>query len=95
MRTKTFVVPKNMIALFFDHVDDGALETTLSEITEEEELLVDVHYEEGERDEVMNLIELLDDDSELPDEEEEEYEKEEEEPEVKPKRKPRKKPARR
>lgn len=93
MRTKTFIVPKNLIALFFDHVDDSSLETTLTEITEEEELVVDVHYEEGERLDVMNLIELIEDDFELLEEEEEENE-EEEEPEEKPKRKAAKKSSR-
>jgi len=96
MRTKTFIVPKNLIALFFDHVDDSSLETTLTEITEEEELVVDVHYEEGAREEVMNLIELIEDDFELPEEEEEEYveEEEDDEPEEKPKRKAAKKSSR-
>lgn len=92
MRTKTFIVPKNLIALFFDQVDDSSLETTLTEVTEEEELVIDLHYDEGQREDVMNLIELVDDDFELPEEEEEEHEEEEdEEPEVKPKRKATKK----
>lgn len=95
MRTKTFIVPKNLIALFFDHVDDSSLDTTLTEITEEEELVVDVHYEEGAREEVMNLIELIEDDFELPEEEEEYVEEEEDdEPEEKPKRKAAKKSSR-
>lgn len=97
MRTKSFVVPKNLIALFFDHVDDSSLETTLTEITEEEELVVDVHYEEVEREDLMNLIELVEDNFELPEEEVEEYEEEEEEdeePEEKPKRKASKKTSR-
>lgn len=90
MRTKTFIVPKNLIALFFDQVDDSSLETTLAEITEEEELVVDLHYDEGQRENVMNLIELVEDDFELP--EEEEYEEDEdEEPEEKTKRRAAKK----
>jgi len=94
MRTKTFIVPKNLIALFFDQVDDSSLETTLTEITEEEELVVDLHYDEGQREDVMNLIELVEDNFELPEEEKEEYEEEEdedEEPEEKPKRRAAKK----
>lgn len=96
MRTKTFIVPKNLIALFFDQVDDSNLETTLTEITEDQELVVDLHYDEDQREDVMNLIELVEDNFELPEEEEEEeYEEEEdEEPEVKPKRKITKKSSR-
>ncbi len=91
MRTKTFLVPKSLIALFFDQVDDSGLETSITELTEEEALVVNVHYEESEREEVMNLVELIDDDTEP----ENEPDEEEEEPEIKPKRKPSKKTARR
>lgn len=61
MRTIQFEVPKEMIALFFDQADESELETELVEVNEEEELVVDVHYETTEKEEVMSLVELLED----------------------------------
>lgn len=61
MRTKQFEVPKEMIALFFDQADESELETELVEVNEEEELVVDVHYDTNEKEEVMSLVELLED----------------------------------
>ena len=61
MRTKQFEVPKEMIALFFDQADDSELETELVEVNEDEELVVNVNYEESEKSEVMSLVELLED----------------------------------
>jgi hypothetical protein len=61
MRTKQFEIPKEMIALFFDQADEFELETELVEVNEEEELVVDVHYDTNEKEEVMSLVELLED----------------------------------
>lgn len=75
MRTKQFEVPKEMIALFFDQADESELETELVQVNEEEELVVDVHYDTNEKEEVMSLVELLEDyNNEAEEEEQEENE---------------------
>lgn len=61
MRTRIFEVPKDMIPDFFTAASEADLETELLEISEDEELVVEVSYNQDDRDEVLNLIELLDD----------------------------------
>ncbi|MBA3706042.1 MAG: hypothetical protein H0W84_09130 [Bacteroidetes bacterium] len=60
-KTRQFEIPKGHIGIFFSYLGDCGLEYSLSEIDKEnEELIVEVEYSPDERDEVMNLIELLD-----------------------------------
>jgi hypothetical protein len=58
-KTRWFLVPKDMIGSFFTQLEDAALDYELIEL-EDESLKVEVTYDEGQRDEVMTLIELLD-----------------------------------
>lgn len=60
-KTRQFEIPKQLIGSFFSQLDDSDLEYSLIEVDEEnEELIIGVEYSPAERDEVMNLIELLD-----------------------------------
>lgn len=60
-KTRQFEIPKQLIGSFFSQLDDSGLDYSLVEVDEEtEELIIGVEYSPAERDEVMNLIELLD-----------------------------------
>jgi len=60
-KTRQFEIPKQLIGSFFSQLDDSDLEYSLVEVNEEnEELTISIEYSPDERDEVMNLIELLD-----------------------------------
>lgn len=59
-RKRQFEVPKDFVKTFLDHVDDTGLEYTLSEVDEDENLIIHVSYSTDEKEEIMNLIELLD-----------------------------------
>jgi hypothetical protein len=59
-KTRQFEIPRDFIGTFFSSLDQTDLAYELIEITEDEELVIEVEYDEKERDEVMNLIELLD-----------------------------------
>lgn len=68
-------MPKVFIGTFFSHLEETSLDYNIIEYDmEEDELIVGVEYSPDERDEVMNLIELLDeyhgDDDELSGEDE-------------------------
>lgn len=61
-KSRIFDIPKEFIGTFFSQLEDTDLEYTLSEIDEHnEELSIGVEYSPSQREEVMNLIELLDD----------------------------------
>lgn len=60
-KTRQFEIPKDFIGRFFSGLDDTDLNYELVQINEEEELVIEVEYDSNERDDVMNLIELLDD----------------------------------
>lgn len=60
-KTRQFEIPRNFIGTFFGALDETDLAYELIELTEDEELVIEVEYDEKERDDVMNLIEVLDD----------------------------------
>lgn len=60
MKTRSFQVPRAMIAPFFAHVDENDIETNIIELYDDDSLDVEVSYDEDQRDEVMTLIEMLD-----------------------------------
>lgn len=74
-RRRQFEVPKEFVKTFLDHVEDTGLEYTLSEVDEHENLVIYVEYSSEAREDIMNLIEVLDE--YLEQEEEEESEEEE------------------
>ena len=72
MRTRTFQIPQGIIPEFFQYAEQTELDVELIAVNEgedEDTLEVDITYDDRERKEVMNLIELIDD--YLRDEEEE------------------------
>lgn len=74
-RKRKFEVPKEFVKTFLSHVEDTGLEYTLSEVDEDENLVIYVEYSSEEKDEIMNLIEVLDE--YLEEDEQEETEEEE------------------
>lgn len=60
-KTRQFEIPKDFIGNFFGALNDTDLAYELVEVNEDDELVVEVEYDSNERDDVMNLIELLDD----------------------------------
>ncbi|MBA3705501.1 MAG: hypothetical protein H0W84_06250 [Bacteroidetes bacterium] len=60
-KTRQFEIPKNFIGTFFGALENADLTYELIEISEDDELVIEVEYDSNERDDVMNLIELLDD----------------------------------
>lgn len=59
-KTRQFEIPKDYIGTFFTALDDTDLNYELIEVNEDDELVIDIEYDSNERDDVMNLIELLD-----------------------------------
>lgn len=59
-RKRQFEIPKDFVKTFLGHVDDAGLEYTLSEVDEDENLIIYVEYSSDEKEDIMNLIELLD-----------------------------------
>lgn len=72
-KVRTFEIPKEFIGTFFSQLEDTNLEYILDEIDEaDEKLIIEVSYSQQDREDVMNLIELLDDYTEEESQEEEE-----------------------
>lgn len=75
-KIRQFEIPKHHIGAFFSHIDDSDLEYSLVEVDQDnDELIIEIEYSPNERDEVMNMIELLDEwknDDETEEEESEE-----------------------
>ena len=71
-KTRLFEVPKDFIGSFFTALEETDLTSELIEVSEDDEIIVEIEYVEQQRDDVMNLIELLDEYlAQLDDEEEE------------------------
>lgn len=73
-RKRQFEVPKDFVKTFLGHLDDTGLEYTLSEVDEDENLIIYVEYSSDEKEDIMNLIELLDEYFEETEDEENEEE---------------------
>ena len=61
MRTRQFEVPKELLGEFFTQVKESELEAELIQLNEDDELEVEISYDDDTRDEVMSLIEIIDD----------------------------------
>ncbi|MBA3705107.1 MAG: hypothetical protein H0W84_04200 [Bacteroidetes bacterium] len=60
-KNRQFEIPKDFIGTFFGALEEAELSYSLTSIDEENEMLIiNVEYDSNERDEVMNLIELMD-----------------------------------
>jgi hypothetical protein len=62
MKTRTFEVPADSITEFAEIIGNNDLDNTIQGINDDEEIIVDVHYEADERQAVFELMELLDPD---------------------------------
>lgn len=60
-KTRQFEIPKDFIGSFLGALEETDLVYDLIEVNEDDELVVEIEYDSKERDDVMNLIELLDD----------------------------------
>jgi hypothetical protein len=64
MKTRTFNVPVDSMVEFAEILENNSLQNTITGITGDEEIIVDVSYEKDEREAVFELMELLDPDDE-------------------------------
>ena len=62
MKTRTFEVPADSITEFAEIIGNNELDNTIQGINDDEEIIIDVHYEADERQAVFELMELLDPD---------------------------------
>lgn len=59
-KTRQFEIPKDFLGSFFGALEQTELAYELIEVTEDDELIDGIEYDSNEREDVMNLIELLD-----------------------------------
>ena len=59
-KSRNFEVPKEMLSPFFNQLEETELSYELKEVDEDGDLIIEVEYSENEKEEVMDLIELLD-----------------------------------
>ena len=62
MKTRTFEVPADSMTEFAEIIGNNDLDNTIQGINDDEEIIVDVHYDADERQAVFELMELLDPD---------------------------------
>jgi hypothetical protein len=62
MKTRTFEVPSDSMTEFAEIIGNNELDNTIQGINDDEEIIIDVHYEADERQAVFELMELLDPD---------------------------------
>lgn len=62
IKTRTFEIPKALLGMFFTKLEENELDYELIDVNqEEEELEITISYATHQKDEVMDLIELIDD----------------------------------
>ena len=64
MKTRSFEVPADQMPEFAEVIGNHDLDNTITGINDDNEILVDVHYEPEEKLAVFELMELLDPDDE-------------------------------
>jgi hypothetical protein len=62
-RTRTFTVPTNLAGKFYSYTEASNLKTDLTDVELPHNIIVEVIYEEDQKEEIMKLIELLDDEA--------------------------------
>jgi len=60
MKTRTCEVHVDSIVEFAELLEENNLSNTIHGTNEDDEIIIDVHYESGERQAVFKLMELLD-----------------------------------
>ena len=61
MRTKQFNVTEESIVEFSEMLEENNLTGTITGVTEDSEILIDVEYERDKREVILDLMELLED----------------------------------
>ena len=61
MRTKQFNVSEESIVEFSEMLEENNLTGTITGVTEDSEILIDVEYERDKREVILDLMELLED----------------------------------
>lgn len=59
-KKRTFAIPQDFLASFFQELEEGELDFELTEVDEDGDLIVKVTYDTSQREQIMNLIELED-----------------------------------
>lgn len=78
-RKRQFVIPKEFVSTFLDYTNDTGLEYTLSEVDEDENLIIYVEYSIDKRQHILNLLDILEEHFEENEAEDDEDESDEEE----------------
>jgi len=60
MKTRTFKVPAELMVDFAGIIEENGLDNTIQGTNEDDDIVVEIHYEPHGRDAVFELIELLD-----------------------------------
>jgi len=64
MKTKTFEVPADNMSEFAEIIGNHELNNTIQGINDDNEIIVEVHYEPEERTAVFELMDMLEPDEE-------------------------------
>ncbi len=60
-KKRTFEVPKEILSEFITQLDETELPYELKEVDEDGDLVIEVEYSTSQKDDIMDLIELIDD----------------------------------
>jgi len=60
MKTRTFEVHADSMTEFAEIIGNNELDNTIQGINDDEEIIIDIHYEPTDREAVFELMELLD-----------------------------------
>ena len=62
IKTRTFEIPKTLIGQFFTQLEEAELDYQLIEVnSDDDELEIEISYTSSQKEQVMDLIELIDD----------------------------------
>lgn len=59
-KKREFEVPKEILSEFLEQLEESELDHELKEVNEDGELVIEVEYTSEEKEDVMDLIELID-----------------------------------
>lgn len=62
-RTRTFTVPTTLAGKFYSFTEACNLKTDLTDVELPHNIIVELFYEEDQKEEVMKLIEMLEDEA--------------------------------
>ncbi len=62
MKKRNFLVPEDSIVEFAEAVETNQLTNTIAGTTEDDEIIIEIEYEQDERGAILDLMEVLDED---------------------------------